>query len=78
MDKIKKFLNKLSKKDRTLFLKIFKDIKVLKLGRYDVKPLKGYKDVFRLRKGKVRIVFVKTDGCGILVDIIYRKDAYKE
>lgn len=77
MDKIQKFLLKLTKKERTLIRKILGDILILNLQNYDIKPLKGCKGFFRLRKGDVRIVFAKEKTMGIIIDIDYRKDIYK-
>lgn len=78
MDKIEKFLALLSKKERGVLSGILSDIRSGKLKIYDVKPLKGYKGFFRLRKGKIRIVFVKTEnGSSAVVNIAYRKDVYK-
>lgn len=77
MDRIQKFLSKLSPKQRSLSLKIFEDILSLELKNYDIKPLKGMKNIFRLRKGDVRVVFTKTDSKGYVLDINFRKDVYK-
>jgi len=76
MDRIAKFLKKLSKKERTIFLKIFKDIQVLNVDKYDIKQLKGLKGVFRLRKGNIRVIFTKQKGKGIILKISFRKNAY--
>lgn len=77
MDKIQKFLEILSKKERTQLARILANIRLWKIGAYDVKPLKGHKGVFRLRKGKIRIVFAKGEKIDIIINIDYRKDAYK-
>jgi len=77
MDKIKKFLLKLTQKERSLIRKILKDVLELNLQNYDVKPLKGYKEFFRLRKGDIRIIFAKEKNIGVVIDIDYRKDVYK-
>lgn len=77
MDRIQKFLLKLNHKQRSLFLKIFEDILNLELKNYDVKSLKGMRNIFRLRKGDVRVVFTKTDSKGYVLDINFRKDVYK-
>lgn len=67
-----------SKKERGVLSKILTDVRTGELRSYDVKPLKGYKGFFRLRKGKIRIVFAKTEqGSHVVVDIAYRKDVYK-
>ncbi|MFH1284810.1 MAG: type II toxin-antitoxin system RelE/ParE family toxin [Candidatus Peregrinibacteria bacterium] len=78
MDKIKKFLLKLTKKERTLIKAILEDVLALSLQNYDVKPLKGYKGFYRLRKGDVRIIFAKEKTMGMIIDIDYRKDIYKK
>lgn len=78
MDKIKKFLLKLTKKERAFFKRIFKDLLELNLKNYDVKRIKGHQRFFRLRKGNIRIIFAKERQTGIIIDIDYRKDAYKK
>lgn len=78
MDKIKKFLLKLTKKERALIKAILEDVLALSLQNYDVKPLKGYKGFYRLRKGDVRIIFAKEKTMGMIIDIDYRKDIYKK
>ena len=55
MDRIKKFLLFLNKKNRKNFNEILIAIKDLNLSDYDIKPLKGHKGVFRLRKGTIRV-----------------------
>ena len=57
MDKIDKALNKLVFKEKEQMKNI---IKALQLGRFDnlnIKKLKGFQDVFRVRKGRLRIVY---------------------
>lgn len=76
MDKIEKFLLKLTRKERGVLSGILSDIRVLRLEHYDMKPLKGQKKLFRIRKGKIRIIFAKGRETGILVNIGYRKDVY--
>lgn len=77
MDKIEKFLQQLSKKDRQMMLIILADIRRLELKKYDVNPLRGYKGIFRLRKGNIRIVFAKIASQGVLVDANYRARIYR-
>ena len=78
MDKIQKFLHKLSKKERAILFSIFADIQVLTLGGYDVKPLQGHQGLFRLRKGQIRIVFAKLKSAGVIVNVAFRKDIYRD
>ncbi len=56
-DKIQKFLTRLPK-DQLIYLRLYLD-KVRKDDTKDlnIKPLKGYKGVYRVRVGKYRIVF---------------------
>lgn len=77
MDKIQKFLLQLSKKERGILARILNDIRSLKIREYDVKALKSHKNLFRLRKGKIRIIFAKTDTIGVIINIGFRKDIYK-
>ena len=57
MDKIDKFLKKLSKAEAALLIKVIADILEQKTDRYDVKKLKGYRDIYRIRIGNKRIIF---------------------
>lgn len=78
MDKIEKFLLLLSKKERKILSKILENVRAGFIQGYDVKPLKGYPGFIRLRKGKIRVVYAKTEeGRFIIVHLAYRKDAYK-
>ena len=77
MDKIRKFLLSLSKNERAVLLQISADIRQWKIENHDVKSLKGHKGFFRIRKGKMRIVFTKNGDIGIVINIGYRKDIYK-
>lgn len=78
MDRIEKFLKQLGEKDRLIMLAVLADIRRLELDRYDVKALKGYKGVYRLRKGKIRFVFAETQSGGVLIDINYRSKIYRD
>lgn len=78
MDKFKKFLNKINRSEKALLLKILADLRVLNLADYDVKAMSGYKGLFRLKKGKVRIIFLKNAGRGVLIEIGMRGDVYKK
>jgi mRNA-degrading endonuclease RelE of RelBE toxin-antitoxin system len=57
MDKIDKFLKKLTKAESTLLIKVIADILEQRTGQYDVKKLKGYRDIYRIRVGNKRIIF---------------------
>lgn len=57
VDKIQKALNKLSEKERSAIKQILNDIHHGKVEVYDLKKLKGREDVYRIRKGKIRIIY---------------------
>ncbi len=57
MDKISKALKNLSKKERKVVAVVVKRIKANNLAGFDVKKLKGYDNIFRVRKGSIRIIY---------------------
>ncbi|MFH1509824.1 MAG: hypothetical protein ABID67_01585 [Candidatus Nealsonbacteria bacterium] len=57
MDKIDKALKKLSLNEREKIKGILVKIKKRLFKNLDVKKLKGRNDVFRVRKGQIRIVY---------------------
>jgi len=57
MDKIEKALVKLTEKERELIRSILQKLSQKKLTGLDVKRLKGYDDIFRIRKGDIRIIY---------------------
>jgi mRNA-degrading endonuclease RelE of RelBE toxin-antitoxin system len=61
MDKIEKALNKLGSDERKKLKKILIQIDRKDFQNLDLKKLKGRNDVFRVRKGNIRIIFYKTD-----------------
>lgn len=58
MDKVQKLLNSLSKKEKSKIKEILLKIKSKNLNCLDIKKLKGREDIFRIRKGKLRIIFI--------------------
>jgi len=78
MDKINKALKKLSVKERKVVSDILAQLLDGDFSRLDLKKLKGYEDIFRVRKSTIRIIF-KLDKGGIrLISIDRRKeDTYK-
>ena len=79
MDRIIKFLIKLSDKERN-YLKtvIFPKIASLELKTLRVKQLKAKEQLFVVRYGKIRIVFKKENQKGKIVLIGLRKDVYEK
>lgn len=56
-DKIKKALAKLSAKERQAVEQIILAIIANELGSLDVKQLKGNSNIYRVRKGSIRVIF---------------------
>jgi len=73
--KAKKFIDKLSKTERN---RIVSAIESLPAGE-DIKPLKGHKDLLRLRVGSYRIIYCIDNGKLIIyvIDINNRGNIYK-
>ena len=57
MDKIEKALAQLTVKERELVQSILQKLSQGKLAGLDVKRLRGHDDIFRIRKGDIRIIY---------------------
>ena len=78
MDQIEKFIRKLNKKLALSLLVVLGDIKALDIQKYDVEKMKGFSDLYRIRIGKIRIIFKKSNNVGVPVYIEYRGRVYKQ
>lgn len=78
MDQIEKFLRKIEKKLALRLMVVLQNIAVLKLDTYDVEKLKGFDHYYRIRVGKIRIIFVKAQGKGIPIYIEFRGRIYQK
>ncbi len=74
MDKISKALKKLTNKERSELKIILIKIKSGKFDGFDIKKLKGEDNIFRIRKGKLRIIFIKNDNSINILAIERRSD----
>ncbi len=75
MNEIDKFLRKLSVSEREDVVKTIDRIIKLKLEGLDVKKLKGVSNVFRARKGRIRIQYgASLNGDVIILSVTYRND----
>lgn len=72
MPTLKKLLSKFNKAERLVLESLTVQIISLDWRGLNVKKLKGYQDVFRLRKGKIRIIFAR-DGSKITFFSIERR-----
>ena len=61
MDKIEKTLAKLTIKERLAVKNILTRLMTGSFDDLDVKKLKDTKNIFRVRKGQIRIIFIKND-----------------
>jgi mRNA-degrading endonuclease RelE of RelBE toxin-antitoxin system len=72
MDKIAKALKKLSPKEREWVKAILSRLVKEELKGLDIQKLSGHKDIFRVRKSEVRIIYRQT-GDGIFILAIERR-----
>ena len=78
MDRIHKFLPKLSTKPRERVIAAIAAITNNHLEGMDVKPLKGKKGWFRCRLGDIRIIFVRTQShTNVVVEVDFRGKVYR-
>lgn len=79
MNKIEKLLNKLSDKEKIVIKKIVGQIISGDTDGLDVKKLVGNQDIFRIKKGKIRIIFVKKNQGASIISIQRRSEkTYKD
>ncbi len=76
MDKIQKFLLKLSWKQRAEILAILEKILSGNTAWLDLRKLEWNHYLFRIRKGKIRIVFSSESGGNKIINLDYRDSIY--
>ena len=79
MDKIQKALQKFTQKERALIQSLLEKLDSGNTKGLDIKKLKGRNDIFRVRKGNMRIIY-RLDGKGkisVLAIERRREDTYK-
>lgn len=59
MPALKKLLSRFNREDRIILENLIEKIISLNWRGLNIKKLQGYDDIFRLRKGKNRIIFYK-------------------
>lgn len=79
MDIIEKALKKLTEKEQRIIKQILSGLLKGENKRFDIKKLKGREDIFRIRKGKLRIIYRLTEDKKIFILAIERRseDTYK-
>jgi mRNA-degrading endonuclease RelE of RelBE toxin-antitoxin system len=73
-DKIKKLLSKLLSKECEIVKLLIMRVKLDDLEGLDVKQLKGHSDLFRVRKGRLRVVYRKTSSEFLIVRVDRRNE----
>ncbi len=74
MDKIAKALKKLTSGEKEIVKTILIKINCRDFSGLDLKKLKGRQDIYRIRKGKIRIIFLIDKNKKISVLTIERKN----
>ena len=74
MNKIEKFLKRLSKKERLNIERCIKDVLLNNTNHLDIKKLVGRSDIFRVRRGDIRIIYQKINSDIKLLLIERRSD----
>lgn len=74
MNKLDKFLSKLDKKTRDVVKRVIILIIAGELFTLDIKKLKGSNDNYRVRVGRIRIIFEQTPKGSVIKDISFRSD----
>lgn len=59
MPTLKKLLSRFGREDRIILENLIEKIISLDWRGLDIRKLQGHEDIFRLRKGKIRIIFYK-------------------
>lgn len=79
MDKIQKFLQKLSDKNRKIVEDLIAKILNREFHGLDIKRLKGLNGLFRVRKGSIRIIFLQEEEVFRIISIDHRSEStYKD
>ena len=74
MPTLNKLLSKFNVEDRRVLESVIAKIIFLDWRNLDIKKLKGYQDIFRFRRGKLRIIFTKNSNIIRIINIERRKE----
>ena len=75
MNRIQKFLSKLNKKERVVADELIARILSSELYDLNVKKLRGFSSLHRVRKGDLRIIFSQSDQDVNILDVSHRNDS---
>jgi mRNA-degrading endonuclease RelE of RelBE toxin-antitoxin system len=74
MDKNQKFLRRLSSKELRSLQAVLLQIQERKTAGLDIKKLSGHQDVFRVRTGDIRIIFLANRSTIEILEISRRNE----
>lgn len=74
MDKIAKALKKMVAGEKEIVKAILVKIDRLDFNSLDIKKLKGRQDIYRVRKGKIRIIYQLNDDNKVIVLTLERRN----
>ena len=74
MDKIDKFTRRLRRDEALKLSNVINLVRSNQLSGLDIKKLKGGNSVYRVRIGRTRIHFLKTDQGNVIVKVGFRND----
>lgn len=74
MDKNEKLLRKLNRKDFDAVFGVLQKILSSETDDLDIKKLQGHQDLFRVRMGKLRIIFIKKNNDIEILEISRRSE----
>ncbi|MBI2450746.1 MAG: type II toxin-antitoxin system RelE/ParE family toxin [Parcubacteria group bacterium] len=78
MPNLKKLFSKFNREEREVIESLIEIIMSLSWHNLDIKKLRGYQNIFRVRKGKIRILFAKNKKDILILAIERRReDTYK-
>ncbi|MBT3864650.1 type II toxin-antitoxin system RelE/ParE family toxin [Candidatus Peregrinibacteria bacterium] len=81
MDRYERLIRKISKRDYLMLLAAMKKVLAGDLSDEEVKKLKGFRDLYRIRRKKYRVVFRKSrlgKNVNDLVAVGFRNQVYKK
>ncbi len=74
MDKNQKFIKRLSKKEFAVLQSVLQQIEDKETTNLDIKKLTGHPDIFRVRVGTIRIIFISNRDTNEILDIGRRNE----
>ncbi len=75
MPSLKKLLSRFNKEERENIEFLIEKVIFLNWQSLDIKKLKGYQNIFRARRGKIRIIFAKNKKKIFIITIERRRES---